>query len=125
MKYPWSAWCDKEGNSIGPAEWGRLHTDDSYRVIGYTDIAEHVAVSTVWIGINMNFSQEGPPIIFETMIFGGPLDSETWRYATEREAKLGHMDAVRLARTAARAYQAAREAWEEDGDAFRWLPEEK
>lgn len=120
-----SPWVDKEGRPIPPEEWGRLHEDDSYRVIGYTEIPGGSAVSTVWVGINMFFMKPGvQPLIFETMIFGGPLDEQQWRYATERSAKLGHIDAVRMARTAARAYQAEREAWEKSDDAYRSVPEE-
>jgi hypothetical protein len=34
------------------------------------------------------------PIIFETMVFGGPLDQEQWRYATKEAALAGHDQAV-------------------------------
>lgn len=46
-------------------------------------------VSTVWIGLDLGWGR-GAPLIFETMIFGGPLDGETARYATEAEARAGH-----------------------------------
>lgn len=35
-----------------------------------------VKVSTVFLGIDHNFSHEGPPILWETMVFGGPHDQE-------------------------------------------------
>ena len=51
-----------------------------------------VTVSTVFLGYDLNFSTGGPPILFETMVFGGRLDQE-WeceRYTTWDDAKAGH-----------------------------------
>jgi hypothetical protein len=50
-------------------------------------------ISTVWVGIDMHLGP-GPPLIFETMIFGGPRDQEQWRYATRAEALAGHRAVV-------------------------------
>lgn len=47
-------------------------------------------VSTVFLGLDHNFGREGPPILFETMVFGGPCDGEQNRYATWDEAAQGH-----------------------------------
>lgn len=52
-------------------------------------------MSTVWLGINHNFADEGPPIIFETMVFGlENADEYMQRYATEEEARAGHAETV-------------------------------
>ena len=48
-----------------------------------------VEVSTVFLGLNHQFG-DGPPLIFETMVFGGDLDGEQERYSTEAEAIEGH-----------------------------------
>jgi len=48
-----------------------------------------VEVSTVHLVIDHNFG-EGPPLIFETMVFGGAFDEEQERYSTEEEAAEGH-----------------------------------
>lgn len=53
-----------------------------------TDSGE-VHVSTVFLGFNHSFSN-GPPILFETMVFGGEHDSYQNRYVTLEEARLGH-----------------------------------
>jgi hypothetical protein len=55
-----------------------------------------VEVSTVFLGIDHNFWDVGPPLLFETMIFGGPLDQEQWRYSTWEEAEAGHQAACAL-----------------------------
>ena len=54
-----------------------------------------VRVSTVFLGLDHSFD-EGPPLLFETMIFGGTHDEEQWRYATWDEAVAGHRKAVAL-----------------------------
>lgn len=56
-------------------------------------------MSTVFLGLDHNFSG-GEPILFETMIFGGPLDGEQRRYHTYDQAERGHTEAVAAARIA-------------------------
>jgi hypothetical protein len=41
-----------------------------------------------------NHLRQGPPILFETMIFGGPYDQYMDRYCTWAEAEAGHARAV-------------------------------
>jgi hypothetical protein len=48
-----------------------------------------VEISTVWLGIDHAYSG-GPPIIFETLVFGGKHADDGERYATEAEAIEGH-----------------------------------
>jgi hypothetical protein len=73
-------------------DWARWYgTAD--RTVAKTDIGD-VRVSTVFLGIDHQFEEEGPPLLFETMIFGGALDEEQWRYSTWDEAVVGHAAAV-------------------------------
>ena len=54
-------------------------------------------VSTVFLGLDHNWSNEGPPIVFETMIFNGVYDQKgQWRYATWDEAVEGHERTVNM-----------------------------
>lgn len=62
------------------------------RIVG-RDTVNGVNVSTVFLGLDHNWGG-GPPHIFETMIFGGGFDQETWRYSTWSEAELGHQAVV-------------------------------
>lgn len=91
-------WFDRRGNPIGPEDWEqlKLHVPEYFR-IAETMIGD-IRISTVWIGIDMGFHRDGPPIIFETMVFGGSLDQECWRYATEAQAVEGHGFVVGLVR---------------------------
>lgn len=45
----------------------------------------NVRVSTVFLGLNHNFSQDGSPILWETMVFGGKLDQEQDRCSGSKE----------------------------------------
>lgn len=53
-------------------------------------------VSTVFLGLDHQFG-EGPPLLFETMIFGGTNDGWQDRYSTWEEAEAGHKKAVEIA----------------------------
>lgn len=59
-----------------------------------------VIVSTVFLGLDHRFGTEGPPLLFETMVFGGPLDQEQDRYSTWDEAEIGHAQMVQRCRNA-------------------------
>jgi hypothetical protein len=50
-----------------------------------------VRISTVCLGLDHSFSDEGPPVLFETMAFGVEgLDDDQERYCTWDEAEAGH-----------------------------------
>jgi len=54
-------------------------------------------ISTVFLGIDHSSNRlSGPPILFETMVFGGPKDGLKRRYATWDEAETGHKQVVEL-----------------------------
>ena len=76
-------------------EWSKwLNEGDRRRV--ELDIFENKCnVSTVFLGINHAFD-DGPPILFETMIFGGRFDEYQERYFTWDEAIAGHEKALRM-----------------------------
>lgn len=88
-----------------PVEERDLHTWAKWFETGSRQVAnDHVGavrVSTVFLGIDHRFGGDGPPILFETMVFGGPLDDEQDRYSTWEEAEAGH--AAMLARVKAHA----------------------
>lgn len=61
---------------------------------GVNSAGERVQVSTVFLGIDHNFSMVGPPVLWETMVFGcpegGKLDQYCNRYTSAKDAKRGH-----------------------------------
>lgn len=59
---------------------------------------EEVLVSTVFLMVDHNYFDNGPPILFETMIFGGLHDEYQVRYRTKDEALQGHRKVLQRAR---------------------------
>lgn len=57
-------------------------------------------VSTVFLVLDYRFGGDGPPLLFETLVFGGLFDQEGDRYATEAEARAGHAAMVQRVREA-------------------------
>lgn len=55
---------------------------------------EEVEISTVFLCLGHSHSSSGPPIVFETMVFGGKLNDSQDRYATWDEAETGHREMV-------------------------------
>lgn len=47
-------------------------------------------ISTVFLAMDHNFDGVGPPLVFETMIFGGTFNMECERYSTWGRAEAGH-----------------------------------
>lgn len=98
---------DRDGQPLTDfAEIERLLTNDEYRRVAYTTLAESgrpaevCEVSTVWVGINRRLVGDGPPLIFETMTFGPGAEGDCSWYATEAQARAGHADTItRLAAT--------------------------
>lgn len=92
-------------------EWASwLESSDVKRIVAKTDVGP-LQVSTVFLAIDYDFSGRGPPILFETMVFGGEApqivcgrDLGDWsesycnRYSTWDEAEKGHAVAVEWAR---------------------------
>jgi hypothetical protein len=71
----------------GAMEFGKwVETAD--RIVSKTQVAD-IEVSTVFIGIDHQF-YNGPPLLFETMVFGGDLDQTCRRCFTWDEAVEQH-----------------------------------
>lgn len=89
---------DKDGNPISSDRWGELAWAPTGELTEYARIGEDyvgaVRVSTVWLGLDHNWGG-GPPLIFETMLFGYPEeDSPMTRYHSEAAARCGHARVV-------------------------------
>mgnify|MGYP001559975234 CR=1 FL=1 len=76
-------------------EWSRWFAKAN-RIIK-RDVIDSVIISTVFLGIDHNFGDSGPPILFKTIIFGDD-DVEDHHYATYDEAVAGHERIVELTR---------------------------
>jgi len=54
-------------------------------------------VSTVFLGLDHGWD-DGAPVLWETMIFGGSCDGWQWRHRSVEDARAGHAIALELAR---------------------------
>jgi hypothetical protein len=69
------------------------------RIVDKTVITDDVNVSTVFIGLDYNFTgiasgRKHLPYCWETLISGGPYHGQLWRYARRGDAKRGHWQVV-------------------------------
>jgi hypothetical protein len=71
------------------AKWAQWF-ESADRIVSRTTIDDDVYVSTVFLGIDHRFDDDGPPILWETMVFGRPLDEECERYTSRMDALAGH-----------------------------------
>lgn len=75
--YTWARWLD-HGHRVLACD-----KDES-------DPDKTITISTVFLGIDHNWNPYGPPVLWETMIFGGLLDQEMDRYTSKEAALAGH-----------------------------------
>ncbi len=84
---------DKKAVPTDMATWAKeLERVDSRKVAD--DTIGDAWVSNVFLGLDHQFG-EGPPLLFETLVFDGELDGEMDRYATWEEAEKGHAEMVK------------------------------
>lgn len=95
-----SRYYDRAGNQIDVNQWIALSSEEYKRVALSEGVVPGVVVSTVWLGLDLGYG-DGPPFIFETMVFGGAHDEEQERYSTEADALAGHARWVDAAKNAA------------------------
>lgn len=81
----------------GWAEW--FESNQRARIVKQHR-SDTIHVSTVFLGLDHNFSGTGPPILFETMIFEDPehpgRESYCERYTSYIDALRGHYAACRM-----------------------------
>ena len=92
-----SDYYDRQGQPITQAQWVARFAEDHRRIAEDEFVLDgvEIMVSTVWLGLDHQYGG-GPPLIFETMIFGlgGEWQDWTARYSTELQAIEGHGLAV-------------------------------
>lgn len=78
-------------------KWGKWMEKKNARRVASTKLDDGTHISTVFLGLNHNFDDEGPPLLFETMVFlkdGKGGEDYMERYTTYKEAESGHKKAV-------------------------------
>ena len=72
-------------------EWAKWY-ESANRHVAQDTIGNSV-ISTVFLGIDHSF-ENGPPLLFETLVFNGKLDGEMNRYSTWTDAVKGHKNMI-------------------------------
>lgn len=98
---------DKDGSPLTLFEWCALFEDLEYRQVALDAVPPFGGLSTVWTGLNHNYSGVGPPIIFETLFVIYGLNDERGipafgdlqvRYSTLNDALAGHAHLLAMIR---------------------------
>ena len=79
----WAQWFEKADRCVDSDQVSKI---------------EDVVVSTVFLGLDCDFSGKGPPLLWETRVFGGKHDQEQERYTIRADAETGHQRWVELVR---------------------------
>jgi hypothetical protein len=74
-------------------DWARWMQESPERRVVARETVNGAVVSTVFLGLDHQFGR-GLPLLFETMVFGGPNDQNQERYSTRAEALAGHTRVV-------------------------------
>jgi len=69
-------------------KWARFMEDRHANIVKRETVGPS-KVSTIFLGLDYQFG-DGPPLIFETLVFDGKLDQQMMRYSTWEEAERGH-----------------------------------
>lgn len=81
-------------NGLEWAEW--FEKSDRKRRVAKSDVAG-LCISTVFLGVDHNFTDDGPPLLFETMVFNHWTDGRVYgRCSTWTQAKAMHKEAVEV-----------------------------
>jgi hypothetical protein len=73
-------------------KWARWF-ETANRCVAFDELGPGLTVSTVFMGLDHQFG-EGPPILFETLVFDDYAQGDGARYATWDEAERGHREFV-------------------------------
>lgn len=87
-----------DGHTPVPADlmaWAYCWSDHAACQVGLDELPG-CSVSTVFLGIDRSWFGLGRPVLFETMVFGGPRNGDQWRYSTWDQAAHGHAKALAL-----------------------------
>lgn len=93
---------DDDGNPLAVEDvlvWAQWYETHRRQCIVEQDHIGKSKVSTVFLGLDHNFSNHGPPVLWKTMVFEGPLDHTMERYSSQQAARYGHAamcDRVRI-----------------------------
>lgn len=85
---------NQKGEEVSMEEWVSSFEEFGSRIVKQ-ETSGSFWISTVFLGLDHRFGGDGPPLIFETMVFSKDRDEEDMeRYTTLEEAEAGHKKMV-------------------------------
>jgi hypothetical protein len=85
----------KETVPVEAEEWNKWFEENyNNRTVAFTK-QDNIEISTIFLGLNHNFSWRGAPLLFETMVFHNGHGQECVRTANWEEAEIAHHAMVR------------------------------
>lgn len=99
-----SRYYDWYGQPLTVSEIGDAARGHNFQV-AVTDVPD-AQVSTVFLHGIDHQHEDGPPLLFESLVFGGVLNHEMARYSTEAEARTGHAAMVERVKAAEARFEA-------------------
>jgi hypothetical protein len=106
-------------------EWAAWMERDRERIVLQTAVGARQRVSTVFLGLDYRFFENGPPLLWETMVFGGPFDDYQARATSKLEALRNHGIALRLVEAFRAAPRVTKKALRKYGAYARLEPGER
>lgn len=94
-------WYGFDGKPLSHADGGRLLADIESRLVAedvVRDGVELALVTTLFTVTDHGTMEGGPPVLWETAVFGGPMDHYVEHYATSEEAERRHAEIVQKIR---------------------------
>lgn len=99
----WIIGEDGEPKAVDVLVWGAWFqeaSENGSRIVALDNFGPLGEVSTVFLGLDHSFSrlpgdEDHRPVLWESMIFGGPLCEEQDRYASKDDALKGHARMVK------------------------------
>ena len=79
--------------------WARWF-ETAERHVAETWVTPEIRVSTIFLGLDHQWG-DGPPLLWETMVFHEGAGMKMWRWSTYHEAEQGHEGIVEKMRLAA------------------------
>ena len=95
-------WYNTDLQPITAMEADELLKDDLARRIAHTAITTEkgrIEVSTIFLALDHGWNGS-VPVLWETMVFGGPDDMEQRRYSSRTAAEAGHAETVTCVKAA-------------------------
>jgi hypothetical protein len=93
-----TVWSGGQMNREALMTWATWFETAVRQVLRETIGHEGGTVSTVFLGLDHNYGS-GPPVLWETMVFGGPFDGHQWRASSGLASLQQHVLAVSLIET--------------------------